>query len=259
MTIPLLPAVLLAADPDVLFATGFEAADWPAEWSHVAPKKSVEVVADDPARKFAPHRGKALRARLPEGELTALGVRFDFRKKLGAEPEEAFFRYYLRLGDDWDQTVDGGKLPGLSGTYNVAGWGGRKADGKNGRSARGAFAKTVGGRTPVGNDFYHADMKGKFGEVALWDGGRLERNRWYCLEQQVKLNAPDGRDGVRRAWADGQLALDRTGLRFRTVPTLKIERLWLNVYHGGTRPSPRDQHLYFDDVVASRRYIGPAR
>ena len=33
---------------------------------------------------------------------------------------------------------------------------------------------------------------------------------------------------------DGELAADRTGLRFRTTPELKIENYWFNVYFGGT-------------------------
>jgi hypothetical protein len=43
------------------------------------------------------------------------------------------------------------------------------------------------------------------------------------------------------------------------VDTLKIEQIWMNVYHGGTTPSPRDQHLYVDNVVVAKKYIGPMR
>ena len=38
-------------------------------------------------------------------------------------------------------------LPGISGTYGIAGWGGRKSDGTDGWSARGAFSQTI----PAGN------------------------------------------------------------------------------------------------------------
>jgi hypothetical protein len=44
---------------------------------------------------------------------------------------------------------------------------------------------------------------------------------------------------------------------FRTVDTLKIEQIWMNVYHGGKAVSPYDQHLYVDNVVVARQYIGP--
>jgi len=56
---------------------------------------------------------------------------------------------------------------------------------------------------------------------------------------------------------DGRLAYEKTDIRFRDVDTLKIEQIWMNVYHGGTTPSPRDQHLYVDSVVVAKKYIGP--
>ena len=40
---------------------------------------------------------------------------------------------------------------------------------------------------------------------------------------------------------------------------LKIEQLWMNVYHGGKAPSPYDQHLFIDNVVIAREYIGPMK
>ena len=46
-------------------------------------------------------------------------------------------------------------------------------------------------------------------------------------------------------------------LRYRNVASLKIERVWMNVYHGGKLPSDRDVHLYIDNVVISRQYVGP--
>ena len=36
---------------------------------------------------------------------------------------------------------------------------------------------------------------------------------------------------------------------FATSDKLKIEQIWMNVYHGGTKPSPYDQHLFIDNVV----------
>jgi hypothetical protein len=179
-----------------------------------------------------------------------------------------FFRYYLRLGDDWNQTVDGGKLPGFSGTYGKAGWGGRKVDGTDGWSARGSFGLAIpagnplAGLQPIGTYCYHAEMRDTYGDIWVWQRGYrgfLEKNRWYCLEQQVKLNQPERNDGLLRAWVDGRLAFEKTDIRFRTVATLKIEQVWMNVYHGGTKPSPYDQHLFLDNVVIAREYIGPRR
>ena len=211
-------------------------------------------------------QGNALRSTLLEGTNTAMNVGWHFLDESGAEPEEAYFRYYLRFADDWEQTVDGGKMPGFAGTYGVAGWGGRPSDGTNGWSARGSFYLSVtednplAGTTPLGNYVYHADMTGSYGDVWLWQEdyrGLLTDNRWYCIEQYIKMNTPTVNDGVLRTWVDGRLAFEKTDLRFRDIETLKIEEVWMNVYHGGTAPSPHDQHLYIDNLVIATSYIGP--
>jgi hypothetical protein len=200
--------------------------------------------------------------KIAQGSTGALNTLYKFQKQIGQEPEEIYFRYYLRLADDWNQTLQGGKMPGLSGTYGVAGWGGRKSDGTDGWSARGAFHLTIpkdnplGGLTPIGTYCYHADMPGTYGDIWIWEKGYrgyLQNNRWYAVEQHLKLNRPGETDGVLRAWVDGRLALDKSDIRFRHSDRLKIEQVWMNVYHGGTKPSPYDQHLYIDNVVVGVR------
>jgi hypothetical protein len=104
-------------------------------------------------------------------------------------------------------------------------------------------------------------MRGKYGEVFKFQPA-LQHDRWYCVETYCKLNTPgiDGRlgkkDGVLRAWIDGRLAFEKTDIRFRDVDWLRIETLWMNVYHGGTRPAPGDLHLYIDNVIIARQPIG---
>ena len=49
-------------------------------------------------------------------------------------------------------------------------------------------------------------------------------------------------------------------IRFRDVDTLKIEDIWVNVYHGGETPVPNeDIHLYLDNMVIARQSIGPMK
>ena len=256
----------IESDANVLFASDFESDQWAKGWTHVAGQ--LDVITKDDKGRFKPLLGRALRVKIGKGTTTALNTTYQFQKEEGDEPTAIYFRYYLRLANDWNQTVQGGKLPGISGTYGKAGWGGRRSHGNDGWSARGLFTKTIpkgnplAGRTPVGFYCYHADMKGQYGEHWVWQigyRGYLENNRWYCLEQYVKLNKPDRSDGVLRAWVDGRLAFEKTDVRFRSVDKLKIEQIWMNVYHGGTRPSPYDQHLFIDNVVIARRYIGPMR
>lgn len=257
----------IADDLDVIFATGFERANWQNEWTHAGPKSNIDTV-DDQFRidNYLPLHGRALRSRIDEGGFTALNTVYKFDEQTGSEPEEIYFRYYLRLADDWNQTVQGGKLPGISGTYGRAGWGGRKSNGRDGWSARGLFRKTIpagnplAGTTPVGFYCYHADMEGSYGTNWIWSKGYhgyLETNRWYAIEQHCRLNTPGENDGVLRAWVDGNLAFEKTDVQFRQTDELRIEQIWLNLYHGGMIPSPSDQHVFLDNVVIAKKYIGP--
>lgn len=99
-------------------------------------------------------------------------------------------------------------------------------DGTDGWSARGLFDGQEDGCTPIGFYCYHMDMKGIYGSNWGWDRdqlGFLENNRWYCVEQHVRLNTPGLPDGVLRGWVDGRLAFEKTDMRFRAVDRLKIE------------------------------------
>jgi hypothetical protein len=257
-------------DPAVIMATGFEKWNWQSDWSHINKRRTYEVVSRDDGLRFEPWEGKALRVAIPQDSTLGLDMRYNFRDKLGREPEEVYFRYYLRFADDWHPTVDGGKLPGIAGTYDTTksggGWGGNKSDGTNGWSMRGSFLREADKNSSfhdyvaIGNYAYHADMQDFYGEHWAWSKGALgylKRNRWYCIEQYVKMNTPGVKDGVMRAWVDGMLAFEKTDIRYRTIDSLKIEKIWMNVYHGGTKPPGRDLHLYIDNVVIAKRYIGP--
>ena len=106
-------------------------------------------------------------------------------------------------------------------------------------------------------------MRGRYGENWRFKP-RLEHSRWNCVEQHCKLNTLDeasGRgksDGILRVWTVGQVAFEKTDIRFRDVDSLKIEEVWGNVYHGGEKHVPNeDIHLNFDNLVIARQPIGP--
>lgn len=244
---------------DIVFFCDFESDKWYEQFGMRSNPERVEVVSSDPARKFEPLAGKAMRIKVDRGGHYGASIMYRFKSQTGTEPQEIYFRYYLRLADDWNP-AGGGKLPGISGTYGRAGWGGRPSDGSNGWSARGLFKRQLDGKTPVGYYCYHADMKGRYGSDWIWDAekrGYLENNRWYCIEQYVKMNTPGKNDGILRGWVDGQPAFEKTDVRMRDVDTLRIEAVWLNVYLGGSWVAKSDHNLYIDDVVIARDYIGP--
>lgn len=256
----------ISEDPAVLLATNFESADWGLNWTQGTDNPNLELISTDPGDGFSPLSGNALRVTVAADEHYGASFAYKFAEEIGEEPLEIYFRYYLRISEDWMPT-DTGKLPGISGTYGVAGWGGRPSDGTNGWSARGTYRMPIpSGNNPfadhsvIGNYVYHADMEGTYGDVFLWTsncGGVLERSRWYSVEQYLKMNTPGEPDGIIRAWIDGRLAHEKNDLRFRTVDTLKIEQVWMDFYHGGGGVPTSDIHLYIDNVVIATEYIGP--
>lgn len=250
-----------SANKAVYFSASFEEADWYQAWGEKKLPENCELVSSDPERKFEPLSGKALRVKVNKDGHYGTSVEYAFKKRMGSEPEEVYFRYYLRLGDDWTVT-QGGKFPGIGGTYGKAGWGGRPVDGTDGWSARGLFTGRKDGKTPIGFYCYHMDMKGQYGSEWIWDKdklGYLENNRWYCVEQRVKLNTPGKADGIMQGWVDGKLAFEKTDVRMRAVDKLKVETVWLNIYLGGTWTAKADHHVFIDEVVISREPIGMLR
>ena len=244
---------------DVVLVCDFEQPEWWHAWGSKSLPANTSLVE---GKLAFTGQGKSLRVTIPRGQTTGANFHYRFKDRLGHEPEEMYFRYYLKLDPDWRNAVQGGKLPGFSGTYGKAGWGGRKVNGSDGWSARGWFRRPTPEATEIGFYCYHADMRGKYGNTWKFKPP-LQYDRWYCVEMYCKLNTPGkevepGRnDGILRAWIDGQLAFEKTDIRFRDVGKLKIDSVWVNVYHGGTTPAPRDLHLYLDNMVIARRPIGP--
>jgi hypothetical protein len=89
----------------------------------------------------------------------------------------------------------------------------------------------------------------------------VETGRWYCLEQMIDAGTPASgaatADGQLDFWVDGLEIGPWTDLWWRTVPTLKINFLWLFLYHHD------DQHtaegVLVDNVVVSTAPIGCLR
>ena len=258
----------LERHPDVLFVDRFDGGKLSDLWLK-SKDSNVKVVEDDLPQGFAAFDGPALRVTIDKGAQLGSDLRYRFRQHQGAEPDEIYFRYYLRLSRSWAGAVEGGKLPGLAGTYGQAGWGGRGWDGQKGWSLRGAYGLPTDAAHPLpahvllGTYAYHGGSGSTYGEVLPWAGsaaaGVVALDRWWCIEQHVKLNTPGRPDGVLEVWIDGRPVLARTDLRLRDLPTLHVEEAWLNIFHGGMKTATAAMHAYVDNVVIARSYIGPAR
>lgn len=237
--------------PDVYLHTDFD--DFGvSDWTYISGNYTISA----PTEALI---GDALHVTVPQGQHYGLDAGYGFADEGFAEPEEIYFRYYLRLGSNWTPGWDG-KMPGPAGRYGSAGWGGRVSDGTNGWSARGLhLTEETGGEIPYGSYVYHADM-GNWGAWWMWDInniGDLEKERWYSLETYVKMNDPNQNNGILRGWVDGQLAFEKTDVSWTDVDSINIEEIWFNVYHGGDATAPNTMALDIDNVVIASSYIGP--
>lgn len=257
----------IESHPSVLwadrFADGTLKPGWnPVQMVQARVARPLAAPADDGALLALP----SLEATIPRGENLGLDLRYDLPRG-GAGRDEAYFRYYLRLGPEWSNSPDGGKMPGFGGTYNRAGWGGRGWNGLQGWSARGSFSKSPPAGHPahglllLGSYVYHGKTRSPYGDVFPWTGSNgaalLLPGRWYCVEQHVRLNAPGREDGLLRAWVDGKPVFVRRGLRLRDIPAIGIENIWFNLYMGGTQTALRDMSVHIAQVVVASAYIGP--
>ena len=243
---------------DILFFESFETTDWFKRWGERRVPRNLQLVRDRSADDGGRSVAKILFQR---------GAHYGSGWQLKIDPplEEAYLRYYVKFDEGFD-FGRGGKTPGLMGWApgQQAGWGGRRANGRNGFSTRVCWGR--GGTVTMYT--YHADQRTIYG-----DGFRTELDgrrklwvpgRWYCMELHMKLNTP-GRapgekgehDGIVELWLDGRRIGRRTDVRFRDIGEMKIDQLFVNAYFGGTWTSPKNQYIYYDNFVLARNYIGP--
>lgn len=246
-------------DPNVFFFEDFEDEDYENRFTQATHQKNRRLVTGD-----AVFNGEnSLRITVNKDSHNGSSLRFQFAKAGLSEPIELYARYYLRFDESWNAEAGGGKLPGPAGTYGRAGWGGRRSDGSNGWSARMRFGRSWFGPefVDIGYYTYHADTTSRYGDTMHWrigNRGSLQKNRWYCIETYVKMNTVGKSDGILRGWVDGYLAIKEDDIVFRTLPEIKIEEFWVNIYYGGRYTAPNDMHLYIDNLALSTERIGTA-
>ena len=259
----------IESHPAVLWADGFSSGKLKPGWN-----LAQRVVSKVMQPLAAPAAGNllltlpSLQATIPRGEHLGLDLRYDLPNGADKLPvQEAYMRYYLRLGPEWADSPDSGKLPGFAGTYNRAGWGGRGWHGLQGWSARGSFIKSLPPDhpahrlLPLASYVYHSKSAASYGDIFVWGGGNgaglIRPGRWVCIEQHIRLNTPGREDGVLRAWVDGQPVFARRNLRLRDTLAVGIENAWFDLYMGGQQAALKDMTINIAQVVVATRYIGP--
>lgn len=220
---------------------------------------------------------------------------------------EMFCRLYLFLEDDWRSTLDANKMAiGWDlrmGWWNDANGGYWQATTGNGGSPgtglkRFAPAKSNGSTqvrdrweyqghslrmeaglgTDDGNPYeslrpvetyvYHLDQPTGYGQVYRLGNAVLQRGRWHCIEQQIRINSVIGPfdqqgngeavpDGILRTWLDGVLVSEVTNLRWRRNLEMGVQGPWINWFYGGKQASEVSMHYRMNHFVLARKYIGP--
>ena len=177
--------------------------------------------------------------------------------------EALYVRYYVKFDEGID-FIMGGKLPGLAG--GEANTGGDPPNGFDGWSARIMWRDN--GR--IVQYVYHPDQAGTYAEDMDWNEGGASRffvpGKWHCVETYIRMNTVNGEgepnarfDGVVRSWLDGELALDRTDVRFRYTNAFAIDAFYFSTFFGGGDASwapVKDEHALFDNFVIDDERIG---
>ena len=214
-------------------------ADWgDVDWDQLFGRAAIVVDASEEHRKV-------LEVSYPKGSVGPQegGAQF----VLNLEPGNEYrLRYDLKVSEDYDFRL-GGKLPGLTsggGRYT----GGHKPDQGQGWSARYMWREH-------GNMvlyLYSLDMKGKWGDDHPFAMPPLERNRWYRVEQHIRINQQNQSDGLIEVWVDGEKVLNLTGIRLRLGDLGQIDSFFFSTFFGGNTPEwgpLNDCKSYFDNFV----------
>lgn len=154
----------------------------------------------------------------------------------GAELDEAWARYYIKYGAShmYFDKCEGGKAPGFAGNTDVAGNSGMPGWGLRGWSMRHEFQfvcdpeNPAHGRIVFGVYAYHGDVLNAF-FGGMWNGQEhtlLESDRWYCIEQHIKVNTPGVNDGIVESFIDGRLVVRKTDVLLRSVKPAQGYGLW---------------------------------
>jgi hypothetical protein len=207
---------------------------------------------DDPAVQ--------LRVRYPADSASRLAAKRDdaanggfqvYLARNSGPVDEAWLSYRLRFPAGFD-FVKGGKLPGLFGGSVTSGR--HIPDGTNGFSTR--FMWRAKG---LGEVYAYLPTSKKHGTSLGRGTWCWPTGRWARVVQHVRLNDPQGSDGVIDVWLDGKKVYSATGLRFRSTEQLKIDGVFFSTFFGGgdrSWASPRDQYADFADVRMSTRAPG---
>jgi len=227
--------------------------------------KVFEEVVFDGTQIADGHVGSGLRSTIPVGGHWGSSGHWIFESHGLTEPEEMWWRYYVRFADDfYIQSPNRGKLPGpanLNGTPNCRG-NKPSTSSQPCWSARMLFSRNydgtdVDGKTLIGFYVYNVDSPPTRGHIWTWDEdvAYLDNGEWYCVEGKITLNTPGVADGTLLGFVDGAQAYENNEVFFRRAAEggIDIRSFWFDVYYGGEE-SATHNIVDFDSLA-----LGPTR
>ena len=176
----------------------------------------------------------------------------------------AYFRLYLRLQDGFSTgTADQVKLISMRGGIDIEGSYGGAGEEPTETSGF-AVDLCIHNSRSLHFYYYHLDQWGGWGDIAsckmsFFRSAKISPGKWYCLELMLRNNIPRQKNGQLSAWLDGKLIGHVKKIRFRAIEKVKIQRFAVYHYFGGGEymyTSPKDQRIYIDNLVISRKPIG---
>jgi hypothetical protein len=180
------------------------------------------------------HDGTSFRLPLPDAETAHL----QYRVRYGST--------FTAAGSATDVKMPGFGNPLLDGAgVCLSGCGLAVADGVTAYSARSDIRQDG----VPGWYVYDAARTAAYGRGERWSTAPIAADRWYTVDQYIRMNTPGQKDGGLRALVDGQLVFERDTYEFRRVPTLQVGSAWFDVYFGGSGVAPADLTVDVDDVL----------
>ncbi|HYW96152.1 MAG TPA: fibronectin type III domain-containing protein [Bacteroidales bacterium] len=231
--------------------------EWKQDWNSPAYSNGLDrtyIVKTDAG-------SKVLQWNYPKGCVGSSSGGGQFEPENNAGADEIYMSYNIKFrpGFDW---VLGGKLPGLKGGpdhYNPGGptpaWGDGFSNGL-------MWGHGYGGQDDVGGLYfytYYQDMPSVYGESRRWGKFKFDTNsdHWYNVTIRMVMNTvkSDGsggnHDGIMEGFIDGKLVASYTGLRFRNVSSIHIDKMKVYSFFGGSGSqygAARDEWTLIDDV-----------
>jgi len=219
---------------------------------------------------------KVIRLRVPAGQSGTS----DLIKVLPSTYDSLYLRWYFKYetGFNFNAPNHGGGMS--AGNRSFVGSSGVQPDGTN-------FAKFYpqyqeGTAKPYAYSYYrgmYQDCGGQgscFGDSlpCVYDNGTsyckkpqhrpatvlptIQADKWYCVEELITMGTPSPtgstKNGRLALWLDGVPFGDFTDLWLRTVADLKIQNVWIALFHHDGTHSTAGQLI--DNVVASTERIG---